>query len=156
MRIARCDTWQGFGDGLIKCFFGSSLGCAKQLFEFCPGLFDGVQIRRIGRQVKHLRAGFFDPFSNCWCFMRAQVGGEQAPEAGCLKMARMMMISMWKEASRSMRRGVKQKSTDASYFGHGYLKATKPLLREFASKGGPSETTIHSTTSVRTAPTCRN
>jgi hypothetical protein len=44
--------WQSFGDRLIKCFFASCLGGAEQLFEFCPGLLDRVEIGRIGRQVE--------------------------------------------------------------------------------------------------------
>jgi len=65
--------WQSFGDGLIECFLASCLGRAEQLFEFCPGLLDRVEIGRIGWQVEQLGAGFFDPFAHRWSLVRAQV-----------------------------------------------------------------------------------
>jgi len=42
------------GDGLIEGVDGPGLGFTEDLLEFGPGLFDGIQIGRIGRQVEQL------------------------------------------------------------------------------------------------------
>src|ERR1017187_7798625 len=55
--------FEGIGDGLIECFFGSCLGVAQELLEFGPGLLDGVQVWRVGRQIEQLRTAGFDPLA---------------------------------------------------------------------------------------------
>jgi hypothetical protein len=37
---------------LIECLFASGLGGAEQLFQFGPGLFYRIQVRRVRRLVK--------------------------------------------------------------------------------------------------------
>src|ERR1035441_192395 len=65
--------FEGIGDGLIECFFGSCLGVAQELLEFGPGLLDGVQVRRVGRQIEQLRTAGFDPLAYPSHFVRRQV-----------------------------------------------------------------------------------
>jgi hypothetical protein len=38
------DLGQKFRDGFVECFFAASFYGAEQLFEFGPGLFEGVQV----------------------------------------------------------------------------------------------------------------
>src|ERR1017187_6719867 len=65
--------FEGIGDGLIECFFGSCLGVAQELLEFGPGLLDGVQVWRVGRQIEQLRTAGFDPLAYPSPFVRRQV-----------------------------------------------------------------------------------
>ena len=41
---------------MVEGLFSPSFDWAEQLFELGPGLFDGVQVGRVRRQVKHLRS----------------------------------------------------------------------------------------------------
>src|ERR1035437_155502 len=52
-----------FGDGLIQSFLAASFGGTEELFELRPGLLDGVQVGRVGRQIEQLRTAGFDPFA---------------------------------------------------------------------------------------------
>ena len=67
------DLRKQFRDGFVEGFFGSCLGGQKQCFEFRPSLFDGVQVRRIGRQVEHFRATFLDALLDSVDLVRTQV-----------------------------------------------------------------------------------
>lgn len=49
-------------DGGFERLFGSCPGRAKQWFELGPGLFDRVQVWRVGRRIEELRANLFNPF----------------------------------------------------------------------------------------------
>ena len=56
------DGFQCFGYRLIQRFSGSSLGRTQELLELGPGFLDGIQVRRIGRQLKQQCACLFDQF----------------------------------------------------------------------------------------------
>src|SRR5215467_3738213 len=53
--ILRSDGFEAFGDGLLQSFSGAGLSGAQELFELGPGVFDGVEVRRVGRQIEQLR-----------------------------------------------------------------------------------------------------
>ena len=59
-----------------KQFEGASLGRAEVLFDFGPSFFDGIKVRRIGRQVQQCSSGRFDPFPHAGHFMGGQVIGD--------------------------------------------------------------------------------
>ncbi len=63
-------VWSDFGkklsNGLIECFAGSGIGGAEQLLELGPSLFDGVEVRRIGRQIDELRASGLDSLADAF------------------------------------------------------------------------------------------
>ena len=42
--VLRRDGDEGFGDGLLQCGGGASLGRAQQLLEFRPSFLDGIEI----------------------------------------------------------------------------------------------------------------
>ncbi len=46
------DCFECFGDGLLELFWGSCFCGSEVLFELGPGLFNGVEIGRVGRQVE--------------------------------------------------------------------------------------------------------
>jgi hypothetical protein len=67
------ELWQQFCDGLIKGLFCPCLGRAQQLLELGPGLFDGVQVRRVRRQVKQLGSCRLDSFAHSLDLVRTEI-----------------------------------------------------------------------------------
>ncbi len=47
----------------MECFFGSCADGSESLLEFAPGLFDGVEVRRVGRQVEQRSPAGLDPLA---------------------------------------------------------------------------------------------
>ena len=64
-------------DGLIKRFCGSGFELAKNLLEFGPSLFDGIQIGRVGRKVEQLCLALFDALADTIDFVRAEIIHDQ-------------------------------------------------------------------------------
>ena len=48
------------GDGKFQPFQGTGLGRAEVVFDLRPGLLDGVEVGRVGRQVQQLRSHRLD------------------------------------------------------------------------------------------------
>ena len=59
---------------MIKGFCSSGFELAKNLFEFGPGLFDGVQIGRVRRKVKQLCLALFDALASAEKTLHANPG----------------------------------------------------------------------------------
>lgn len=51
MRIGRCDLIEPLGRGPFQSFAGTCRNTAQQGFEFAPGLLDGREARRVGKQI---------------------------------------------------------------------------------------------------------
>ena len=71
--IVRRNGLECIGDGQIQGFLGPGFGGTDEFFELGPGVFDGIQVGRIGRQVKQLCMAGFDPFAYPVRLMRRQV-----------------------------------------------------------------------------------
>ena len=65
MRVVGSDKSEGFGDGLVEVLLASGPNRAQVLFDLGPGLFDGIEVGRIGRQIEHFRSPSLDPFALC-------------------------------------------------------------------------------------------
>jgi len=50
-----------------------AFGCAQQLFELGPCLFDGVQVRRVRRQVEQLGSCRFNSFAHSLDLVRTEI-----------------------------------------------------------------------------------
>ena len=58
---------------MIKGFCGSSLEPAKNLLEFGPSLFDGIQVGRVRRKVEQFGLALFDALADPIDFVRAKI-----------------------------------------------------------------------------------
>ena len=67
------DGGNGVGDGLLEGIDRSSFGGAKRLFELGPALLDGIEIRRVGRQVEQFGTRGFNQLPHPENFVRTQV-----------------------------------------------------------------------------------
>ena len=50
--VLRGDCGQGLGDSGLQRFQTSGLGRAQEMFDLGPGLLDGIEVRRVGRQLQ--------------------------------------------------------------------------------------------------------
>ena len=62
-----------FGESMLEGGDGTGLERAQLLFDLCPALFDGVKVRRVGRQVTKRGSGLFDEFAYAVHFVRSEV-----------------------------------------------------------------------------------
>lgn len=62
-----------FGKGLLEGGNGTGLECAQPLFDLCPAFFDGVEIRRVGRQITERGTGLFNEFPYSVHFVSPQI-----------------------------------------------------------------------------------
>ena len=67
------DAGEEFCDGLVKRLCCSCFGVSQELFEFGPGLLDGIEVGRVRGQIEYFRADGLDPLANASNLMRAQV-----------------------------------------------------------------------------------
>jgi hypothetical protein len=67
------DRWEVFCDGLVEGFACSRFCGTEQYFEFAPGLFDGVEVGRVRRQVEQIGTRGVDAFANALHFVRGEV-----------------------------------------------------------------------------------
>jgi hypothetical protein len=72
-RVVVSNQWEQIGDGLIENILGSCFGRAEQQLQLGPGLFDWVQMGRVGWQVEQFCASGFDSFAHAFDLMRTQV-----------------------------------------------------------------------------------
>jgi len=56
-----------------RACFVRAFGCAQQLFELGPCLFDGVQVRRVRRQVEQLGSCRFNSFAHSFDLVRTEI-----------------------------------------------------------------------------------
>ena len=55
--ILRCDALQSRSDGFDESGLGTHLGAAERAFGFAPHFFNGIELRRVGRQEEGLGSG---------------------------------------------------------------------------------------------------
>ena len=67
------DGWEEFCDGLVEGFLGSCFCRAELLLELRPCFLDGIEVRRVRRQVEQFGSCRLDPFADAGHFMRAEV-----------------------------------------------------------------------------------
>jgi hypothetical protein len=73
LSVLRGDFWEVFCDGLVEGFAGACFGGAEQYFEFAPCFFDGVEVGRVGWQIKQIGTCSLDAFANALHLMRGEV-----------------------------------------------------------------------------------
>ena len=61
------------GGDLVQGFHQSSFSRTQQLFDLRPGLLDGIEVGRMGRQLEQLRAASLDQLSHSGHLVRRQV-----------------------------------------------------------------------------------
>jgi hypothetical protein len=71
--ILGSDCFEGVGDGLIESIRTPGFGCTQELLELGPGLLDGIQIRRVGRQIEKLCVAGLNQLAYPRHLMRRQV-----------------------------------------------------------------------------------
>jgi len=64
---------KGLGDGRLKLLKGAGSGLAQMGLEFGKGLFDGIEIWTVGRQVVDLRAPTRDQLTHARHFVSGEV-----------------------------------------------------------------------------------
>ena len=64
LRVLRSDVREKLCNCLFEGLGRSGFGGAEELFELGPGFLDGIEVRRVGRQVEHFRSGRLDPLPN--------------------------------------------------------------------------------------------
>ncbi len=67
------DEGDGIGDGLIEFLCGPGADGTEMLFDLCPGLFDGIEIGGIGRQIEHLRFSGLDQLAHLFELVRTEI-----------------------------------------------------------------------------------
>ena len=71
------DLCECFGDRRIEGVCGSGFEVAKNLLEFGPRLFDGIQIGGVGRKVEQFCLALFDALPDTIDFVRAEIIHDQ-------------------------------------------------------------------------------
>ncbi len=64
LSVLCCDLGQKGFDGVVESLDGARFAGFQELLELGPCLFDGVQIRRVGRQLENAGPGGLDGFTN--------------------------------------------------------------------------------------------
>src|SRR5271165_3134560 len=78
----------GLSGGLLQGFHQPGLGRTQQLFDLRPSLLDGIEVRRVGRQIEQLRPASLDQLSHSChtlCAARLSItttwpGGSRGPK----------------------------------------------------------------------------
>jgi hypothetical protein len=73
LSVLSADVREEFSDGLFKRQCCSCFGVSQELFEFGPGVLDGVEVWGVGGQVEDLCADGDDPLANAVDLMRTEV-----------------------------------------------------------------------------------
>lgn len=68
-----CEGSESFSKSLLEGNDGASFERAELLLHLGPTLLDGVEVRRVGRQVTERSPGLLDEFSDAIHFVRSQV-----------------------------------------------------------------------------------
>ena len=70
---ARAEGAQERSDSVPQCWNGALTSLAQQGFEFSEGLFDRIEVWRIGRQIDEAGAGGFDHLLYACHFVGRQI-----------------------------------------------------------------------------------
>ena len=73
LAFMRGDEIDEFADGGPKAFDSSLGGFSQERFQLGEGVFDGIEVRAVGREVEELRARRFDQLAHPRTFVARQV-----------------------------------------------------------------------------------
>jgi hypothetical protein len=73
LRVLRSDGSDGLRDRRFQLIENAGLHSSQELFQLGPGLLDGIEVGRVGRQVQQLRAAAFQQPAHSFDLVRAQI-----------------------------------------------------------------------------------
>jgi hypothetical protein len=72
-RVLSCDHGDPPANGLKQSFPSSSFGLAHKSFDLAESFLFGIELRRIGRQIKQLSTSLLDELPNSLSFVSCEV-----------------------------------------------------------------------------------